>query len=56
MTYSESAAGITITKQRAFQELKAHGICHADDFDLFLKECGDRPEYRASDVLAWLGY
>jgi len=53
MTYSESAQGLTITKERALLELKKHCI---DDIQCFLDECGDCATYDASEVLAWLGY
>jgi hypothetical protein len=56
MTYSESAQGLTISKARAIRELKDHGIFQTEDFAQFFEECGDKPEYLASDVLAWLGY
>jgi len=55
-TYSESASGVTITKARALQELARHGVDDAESIALFLAECGDRATYRASAVLAWLGY
>lgn len=55
MTYSESAAGITITRKRAIVELKRHGV-PASEWPLFYREMGYAPEYNASDVLAWLGY
>lgn len=55
-TYSESAVGIEITKDRAFQELRRHGNDREEDFADFLEECGDKETYLASDVLVWLGY
>jgi len=54
MTYSESAKGMEISKARAFVEIEKHGA--QDDWGMFLKEMGDKEEYLASDVLAWLGY
>lgn len=55
MTYLESANGIIITKRRALQELKAHG---ADEelIEQFFQELGDKEEYKATDVLLFLGY
>ena len=57
MTYYESAKGVTITRERAFQELKAHG--HILDFRglrEFFRECGNAPRYNAQRVLEFLGY
>lgn len=57
MTYSESAEGITISKARAMLELKKHGcVMDAQTEAEFVAECGDKAEYLASDVLAFLGY
>ena len=57
MTYYESAKGAKITKKRAIQELQSHGIeNNSEGFSLFLKELGDKPEYKAQKVLDWLGY
>lgn len=54
MTYYESADGIKITKDRAYLELKKHGVeC---EWELFLSDMGDKEEYEAQDVLGWLGY
>ena len=55
MTYSDSAKGTRITKARALKELKAHGIV-GEDINTFLAEMGDKENYLASNVLAWLGY
>ena len=52
--YYESAEETTITKARALQELKRHGA--EGDFNEFLADMGDKAEYNAQDVLAWLGY
>jgi hypothetical protein len=57
MTYYESAEGVTITRERAFQELEAHG--HPLDFRglrEFFRECGNAPRYNAQRVLAFLGH
>ena len=56
MTYSESAEGVEITKQRALQEIRCHGLVREEDVKEFLTDCGDREVYKASDVLRWLGY
>jgi len=53
MSYYESAVGETITRHRALQELKKHGVI---DFDEFFTEVGDRQEYQAQEVLVYLGY
>lgn len=53
MTYSESAQGVMITKQRAIQELKAHGVV---DIQEFFNDEGERDTYDAFVVLTWLGY
>jgi hypothetical protein len=54
MTYSESAEGIIISHKRAIKELESHGAMA--EIDSFYEELGDKPEYKASDVLAFLGY
>jgi hypothetical protein len=54
MDYSESANGVTISKARAYKELQIHGL--ADDWALFISDIGNSKEYKASDVLSWLGY
>lgn len=55
MTYFDSAEDITISKQRALQELAKHGI-EACDIEVFFSELGEKKEYKAQDVLRWLGY
>lgn len=57
MTYSESARGVTITYQRAMQELTAHGVCD-EDREAFASEVKPNcaGEYSATKVLEWLGY
>lgn len=54
MTYLESAEDISISQERAFAEIRAHGL--ATEISDFLIEVGDFPEYSATDVLHWLGY
>ncbi|EDT6879167.1 hypothetical protein AIC90_004175 [Salmonella enterica subsp. enterica] len=51
--YLESAEKVAISRARALQELRAHGI---DDTDEFYTDLGDCDIYRAQDVLCWLGY
>ena len=56
MTYFESAAGIEITEERAFQLLVEHG---ADDSIYEFRDdvnTNERGLYNAQDVLIWLGY
>jgi hypothetical protein len=56
MTYSESAAGITISKDRALLELRRHGLIRAEDFAEFFADMTETDSYSASAVLEWLGY
>lgn len=53
MTYSESAKGLTITHERAVEELKRHGISLLDQFH---EDMGKQEHYDAYEVLEWLGY
>ena len=53
MDYYESAEDLTITQDRALQELRDH---NCEDFDEFFQDMGDREEYQAQEVLQWLGY
>lgn len=53
MTYHESAKGKTITRRRALQELRNHGV---DDAEEFFNDLGTKAEYKAQAVLEWLGY
>ena len=55
MTYAESAADIQISKKRAIQELKKHGIDSTGRVEFF-QDLGDHSTYAAEDVLIWLGY
>ena len=55
MTYFDSAEDLTISKQRALQELSKHGVAASDIKDFFC-ELGEKEEYNAQDVLKWLGY
>lgn len=56
MTYSDSARGVTITRTRAMQELRNHGVCDPADFAQFDADMGIRATYAAHKVLHWLGY
>ena len=51
--YYNSAEDIMISRERACQELKAHGLV---DLKEFFDELGDKETYLAQDVLDWLGY
>lgn len=51
--YYNSAEDIMISRERACQELKAHGLV---DLKEFFDELGDKETYPAQDVLDWLGY
>jgi len=57
MDYYESAEEITITRERALEELENHGISsNSEEIDLFNLELGEKETYEAQDVLSWLGY
>lgn len=58
MTYSESARNVTISRKRAYQELRTHGIDETcqPDFDEFTAWLGNRETVNALRVLEWLGY
>ena len=56
MTYYESVKGHTLTKSQVWHEIKYKHNLTDEDFDLFLKDCGDKTIYDAQVVLAWLGY
>jgi hypothetical protein len=53
MDYYESAEGLTITRDRALQEVRDH---NCEDFEEFFADLGDREYYSAQSVLIWLGY
>ena len=55
MTYYESAEGVSISRARAIKELVRHGIPDAEQSEFFA-DCGDKENYAAQVVLAWLGY
>ncbi len=52
-TYYDSAEDVTITQERAFEELAKHGC---QDIHQFILDMGDKEEYDAQKVLQWLGY
>ncbi len=57
MTYYETAEDITITRDRALEELTNHGVdVNSDEILLFNLEVGDKDTYNAQEVLAWLGH
>ena len=57
MDYYESAENITITRERALEELMNHGIdVNSEEIELFDLEVGYKEFYDAQQVLAWLGY
>jgi hypothetical protein len=56
MTYYESAEGQTLTKAQAWQLIKYKHNLDDSEFELFLKDCGNKHAYDAQDVLVWLGY
>ena len=56
MDYYESAEDIIITQERALQELANHGITSNQDIFGFFEALGKKKEYKAQDVLIWLGY
>ena len=53
MDYYESAEDITISQDRALQELRDHDC---QDFNQFFKDMGQKENYDAQAVLIWLGY
>ncbi|NPD15050.1 hypothetical protein HOY34_07510 [Xinfangfangia sp. D13-10-4-6] len=55
-SYSGSAEGILISRERAFEELARHGLHDPASREEFLGDCGDHATYDAGDVLRWLGY
>ncbi|WP_313397414.1 hypothetical protein [Acinetobacter variabilis] len=51
--YYDSAESMAISRKRALEEIRTHGI---DDTDEFYANLGDRDIYQAQEVLRWLGY
>ncbi len=56
MDYYESAEDITISQDRALQELARHGITSNEDIVDFFDDMGQQDDYNAQAVLRWLGY
>ena len=56
MDYYESAEDITISQDRALQELARHGITSNEDIVEFFADMGQLEDYDAQAVLRWLGY
>ena len=56
MDYYESAEGLTITQERALQELARHSITSNEEILEFFADVGELEEYDAQKVLIWLGY
>mgnify|MGYP006242731631 CR=1 FL=1 len=56
MDYYNSAEDISITQDRALQELAKHGITSNEDILEFFADMGEHQEYDAQEVLIWLGY
>lgn len=53
MTYDEAAeSDLIISRARAQRECKRHQV----PFQELLNDLGDKDEYTAREVLAWLGY
>lgn len=56
-TYSESAFGVSITRERAFKEIRSHGITkEMSEYGDFVEWLGKRERVMAHKVLEWLGY
>lgn len=56
MDYYDSAEGKKLTKSEAWIEIVRKHNLDEQEFELFLKDCGDKKTYDAQIVLAWLGY
>lgn len=52
-TYYDSAEDIKLSQSEAFNVLAQHGC---QEIDQFFQDMGDKEEYDAQKVLAWLGY
>ncbi len=48
----EDAMEAEVTREEARREIANHDC----EFSEFLEDCGDKPEYKGSEVLNWLGY
>jgi hypothetical protein len=52
MGYWEEAEGLTLTRKQAEKLV----LDHQADLPEFYAEFGNKPDYKAHAVLAWLGY
>ena len=48
--------GEIITKKRALKIIKNHGNSSFSELKDFIKECGNRANYKTIEVFYWLGY
>ena len=48
--------GETITKAKALKLLKNHGNYSFSELKDFIKDCGNKHNYKAIKVFYWLGY
>lgn len=48
----DDACSVVVSRAEAEAEIHKH----AADFETFLAEVGDKPQYRGDEVLGWLGY
>lgn len=55
-SYYHSAKGEMISKARAHIEIVRNHNLTDQDFEMFLRDEGDRKTYDAQSVLIWLGY
>lgn len=53
-TSYEDAATAEISKEDARREIEKHDS--DGGFQQFLKDVGDKPKYKGSEILDWLGY
>ena len=47
--------GEIITKKKALRIIKAHGNSNFSELKDFIKECGNKDQYKAIKVFYWLG-
>tara|TARA_R110000744_G_scaffold72046_1_gene144982 strand:+ start:333 stop:494 length:162 start_codon:yes stop_codon:yes gene_type:complete len=47
---------IIISKKKALNLLKYHGNASFSELKDFIKDCGNKKEYKAINVFLWLGY
>ncbi len=54
-TYTDAAGmNLPVTRDKAEKEVLDHG--DQSDWEAFLKEVGDKPQYTSKELLTWLGY